>query len=375
MENGKGAERRSLAPSPCVLSSPVPPAASGLNAAAPVLLCGYYGEHNLGDDALLEVLLQQLPASTGALVTARDRQQVQERWGVATVDRGSLAAVLAALGRCRALVLGGGSLLQDATSFKSLLYYAALITAAWVQRKPVLLWGQGLGPLRRRRSRLLVRALLPLVSRVCWRDPDSAQLAARLGRGDGHAPDPVWVSTPGQWRGRGGPLVLCWRATPLLLQHGWQPYLQALERLAAEQDRQVIWLPLHREQDTALLHQLQEQGLVGAGLLQRSRQVVALTPREAKAVFATAGLVVAMRLHGLILAAVSGAPCAALSYDPKVSAAAAALGCPCHDLAQPADATQLQQLWRAALDAPVAPAHVAALAAQARRHAEVLAGL
>jgi hypothetical protein len=47
----------------------------------------------------------------------------------------------------------------------------------------------------------------------------------------------------------------------------------------------------------------------------------------------------------------------------------------CHGLDQPADAGQLQQLWRAALDSPVASAHVVALAAQACRHGEVLAGL
>jgi polysaccharide pyruvyl transferase CsaB len=369
--NGAVASRRDI----CAQDRPVRTTDPAATAASPVLLCGYYGEHNLGDDALLEVLLQQLPTAATPLVTARDGQQVHDRFGVATVDRRSLVEVLAALGRCRALVLGGGSLLQDSTSFNSLLYYAALILAAWCQGKPVLLWGQGLGPLCRRRSRMLVRALLPLVSRVCWRDPASAQLAERLGRSGGHAPDPVWASPPVQWRGRGGPIVLCWRPTPLLQGTAWLPYLEALDRLAAHADREVIWLPLHLQQDPPLLDSLTAEGLLSKALQQRSRQVEALTPREAKAVFSTSGLVVAMRLHGLILAAVSGAPCAALSYDPKVKAAAGALGCLCHGLDQPADAGQLQQLWRAALDAPVASAHVGALAAQACRHGEVLAGL
>ena len=53
----------------------------------PVLLCGYYGEHNLGDDALLEALLQLLPAGVTPLVTAFDEAQVRERFGVATVQR------------------------------------------------------------------------------------------------------------------------------------------------------------------------------------------------------------------------------------------------------------------------------------------------
>ena len=116
-----------------------------------LLLCGYYGEHNLGDDALLEVLLAQMPAGYQATVTAHDGALVRQRFSVETVPRRSLPLVLKALRRCRALVLGGGSLLQDSTSFKSLLYYAALIGAARLQDKPVLLWGQGLGPLQRRR--------------------------------------------------------------------------------------------------------------------------------------------------------------------------------------------------------------------------------
>ncbi|MCX5940295.1 MAG: polysaccharide pyruvyl transferase family protein, partial [Cyanobium sp. LacPavin_0818_WC50_MAG_67_9] len=119
-----------------------------------VLLCGYYGEHNLGDDALLEVLLAQLPAGWLATVTAHDGALVRDLFGVDTVARRSLPLVLKALRHCDALVLGGGSLLQDSTSFKSLLYYAALIGAARLQAKPVLLWGQGVGPLQRRRSRM-----------------------------------------------------------------------------------------------------------------------------------------------------------------------------------------------------------------------------
>lgn len=373
MEKPTGAEAVASRRWPAAVTPP--PSRSADPRQRPVLLCGYYGEHNLGDDALLEVLQQQLPGGTKVLVTAHDQHQVQQRFAVATVPRRRLRAVLGAMGECRALVLGGGSLLQDATSFTSLLYYAALISAARLQGKPVLLWGQGLGPLRRRRSRLLVRALLPLATAVCWRDPASAQLASRLGRPGEHAPDPVWASAPQQWRGRGGPIVLCWRPTPLLVGPAWSPYLLALDRLAAQADREVIWLPFHHDQDSDLLGELTAQGLLPEALRRRSRQLQALTPLEAKAVFATAALVIAMRLHGLILAAVSGAPVAGLSYDPKVAAAAAALGCSCQDLEQPGAVETLVRLWAPTLDRPAPAAAVAALAAGARSHARILAGL
>ncbi|WP_436570579.1 polysaccharide pyruvyl transferase family protein, partial [Klebsiella pneumoniae] len=56
------------------------------------------------------------------------------------------------------LLSGGGSLLQDTTSLRSLLYYLWVQRVAWRARKPVMYYAQGLGPLRRRLSRRLVAA-------------------------------------------------------------------------------------------------------------------------------------------------------------------------------------------------------------------------
>ncbi len=261
-----------------------------------VLLCGYYGEHNLGDDALLAALLAQLPPSVTPLVTAFDQDQIARQHGVASVNRRSLRAVLDGLRRCRALVLGGGSLLQDSTSFRSLLYYAALITAARLQGKPVLLWAQGLGPLRRRRSRALVRLLLPLASGITWRDSASAQLSRQLGVAAPHGTDAVWSLPRQHWLGLGGPIVVCWRPTPHLQGQAWKPYLQALEDLAEQTQREVIWLPFHRDQDQPLFDQLQQQGLVGAALARRSR-VAAATTRSAEPARAGQNPAVAHREH------------------------------------------------------------------------------
>ena len=351
-----------------------------------VLLCGYYGEHNLGDDALLEVLLRQLPQGWTPRITAFDQQQVRERFqaewpALETVDRRSPRAVLKALAGCQALVLGGGSLLQDATSFRSLLYYAALILAARSRGLPVLLWGQGLGPLRRRRSRALARLLLGLVSGISWRDGASARLAAGWGINAPQGSDPVWGLEPQDWQGRGGPIVLCWRPVDQLDAPGWQRLLAALEQLAERTGRPVHWLPFHQEQDSGLLAELDGRGLLGEALRRRSLLVQASTPEQAIDHFRGASLVVAMRLHGLILAALAGAPCAALSYDPKVAAAAEALGCPCLDLTELTQETAsgaaaaLVASWEALVDHPPDPERRERLRADTRVHAELLARL
>ncbi|MCP9800565.1 polysaccharide pyruvyl transferase CsaB [Synechococcus sp. RedBA-s] len=336
------------------------------------LLCGYYGEHNLGDDALLTALLAQLPEGCDPTVTAFDQGEVQQRLGVRTCARRDFKVVRRALDRCDVLVLGGGSLLQDATSFRSLLYYAALIISARLQGKPVLLWGQGLGPLRRRRSRLLVRRLLNLVQASSWRDPGSAALAAAWGRPGQLGSDPVWSLATRRWHGQGGPLVLCWRPTPLLEGERWRPLLEALDAVAAAADREVIWLPFHRDQDRGLLASLDRQGLVPRRLAQRCREELVATPEEAMEIFSGASLVLSMRLHGLIVAALAGAPLVALSYDPKVRAAAQALACPCRDLELPQDGRALEQEWLEQLGRPPQPQVVEGLRQDSRVHGELL---
>ena len=341
-----------------------------------MLLCGYYGEHNLGDDALLEAVLAQLPQGVQPLVTAADQEAVQQGHGVPTVQRRSLRSVLQALGQCRALVLGGGSLLQDSTSFRSLLYYAALISTARLQRKPVLLWAQGLGPLRRRRSRALVRLLLPMATGISWRDSDSARLSRAFGVSAPHGTDAVWSLERQHWLGQGGPIVVCWRPTGHLQGEAWRPYLEALEWLADRSDREVIWLPFHRDQDGDLLDQLKAGGWVGESLLRRSRVVRPQTPAEAMALFRSAGLVVAMRLHALILAALSGSPVSAVSYDPKVQACATELGCTWVDLADhPLSSSELCSIWNDALDHPPASTALQAMAQATAVHRSLLAQL
>ncbi len=315
------------------------------------LLCGYYGEHNLGDDALLRVLLDQLPSHLQPLVTAHDEALVRSRFGVATVERRSLGEVLRALDRCDSLVLGGGSLLQDATSFRSLVYYALLILCARARGRPVLLWGQGLGPLRRRRSRALVRLLLPLASGCSWRDPASALLATRLGGRGAVGSDPVWAFPAVPWHGQGGAIVLCWRPLRDFGPERWRPYLEALTQLVERSDRPVLWLAFHGDQDRGLLERLRREGMIPEALGRRSREQRPGDPAEALSSFQHSGLVVAMRLHGLILAALAGAPCVALSYDPKVSAAAEAIDCPCQELDQPPP-SDLAERWHACLDQP-----------------------
>jgi polysaccharide pyruvyl transferase WcaK-like protein len=80
-----------------------------------IFLLGAYGQKNLGDDALLEVFLEQFGAPS-VIVNSAQPRETSRRYGVETVATYSglprfrrLRALLAA----QALVFGGGSLLKE----------------------------------------------------------------------------------------------------------------------------------------------------------------------------------------------------------------------------------------------------------------------
>jgi polysaccharide pyruvyl transferase WcaK-like protein len=184
----------------------------------------------------------------------------------------------------------------------------------------------------------------------------------------------VWGLARGHWRGKGGAIVLAWRPTPLLQAPQWRILLGAVSLLAQQSKRQVLWLPFHANQDRGLLLDLYQKGFMPEALWQCSRELNLERPEEAMAEASLSGLVIAMRLHALILAALTGAPCAALSYDPKVSAAATALSCQCLDLALLlGDPEQIKDIWINQLDKPLSSHQIESQINSSKKHQRGLA--
>ena len=338
-----------------------------------VLLCGYYGEDNLGDDALLQVLLEHLPWGSRPLITARNSVSVQRFCADAmVVNRRSIRAVLGSVNCVQAVIFGGGSLLQDSTSFNSLVYYLALLVVARLRGRRVVLWGQGLGPLRRPLSRWLVHALLPWCTAASWRDQQSYDLAKRWAPSLTMviAPDPVWQMPTTVWRG-GESIVVSWRPTPLLNRSRWINLVRALDQLSSELEAPVVWLAFHHHQDADLLPWLDRDGILPSALRRRSKVVVPETLSAIDGAVQSARLVVPMRLHALILARLVGCPMAALSYDPKVVAAAQMSGVPCTDLTGWFSTEGLLAQWLGCVDHPADAAQLRLLQGQASEHARL----
>lgn len=291
---------------------------------------GYFGARNAGDEAILAgalrgFALRGLSDLSRFTVLSADPRWTTELHKVPAVPRTDLGSIRRALRQCDLLISGGGSLFQDVTSLRSVLYYAGVL---WLARRlgvPYVIFAQGVGPLRRRVSRSIVRRVFTRARQIMVRDRLSAELLARLGvppesieitADMAFALEPVTPEARDQARrkheidSRKPVVALCFRPWP----GGQAPEMNLVQLCAS--------LCLHGFQVVSVPMQpgdLDVTSAVGNGTPQA---VLAPDgdPFRALEMLSACDVVVGMRLHGLILGILAGCVPVAVAYDPKVSA-------------------------------------------------------
>lgn len=159
-----------------------------------IAISGYYGFKNFGDEAILSVLVNHLKSIENSEITvfSSDVDFTSKTYDVSAVKRFDLNAVFKTIKECDVLVSGGGSLLQDVTSLKSLIYYSFIIALGLFFNKKVLIFAQGIGPLNSNLSKNIVKNLLKYCNYVTVRDANSQNLLKNLGVNAELVCDPIY---------------------------------------------------------------------------------------------------------------------------------------------------------------------------------------
>ena len=296
---------------------------------ARTLLCGFYGYGNTGDDALLRNAIRRatetFPDGAVAAMTAGGRRD-SERFGVPCIRRTSLLAVRRAAREADCLVFGGGTLLQDTTSLRSLVYYWAILRYAQRRGVRTELWGNGLGAPRTARGEGLMRAALAGCDYVGLRDGDSLAIAERLLRGNKKGASPrlcreedLAAGTAAASEERIAHLKerygLTDRAYAIVALRGSdgagyrKTFSEWLATLPAEGITPVMAVMFPAE-DEALSRRLCE-ALGGITLPPLAAEDLVGLMRDAR-------LVCGMRLHALVFAFCAGTPFVGFGGDPKI---------------------------------------------------------
>jgi polysaccharide pyruvyl transferase CsaB len=314
-----------------------------------VILCGYYGQGNAGDEALLVTLLQMLPDHVELWVLSHNPAATAQAYGVKTFPHKSFKT-LQAIASADWFIWGGGSLMQDVTSLASPIYYGGLMKFAQILGKKTMAWGQGIGPLNSAIAQGITLSCLKACQAVSVRDQGSSDLLESWNIKHLLAPDPVWALA-------GIPLdqdlqlpqpriAVNLRSHPTLTPEKIALLSQALQALQTKLQASIILVPFQESQDQAIAEELYHA-------LAEPKTIISIRkPQQFKSLFAQVDFLIGMRLHSLIIAAAAGCPCFALSYDPKVTQLQAQCQMPGFDLtALPEDVAVIEQTWLSAFQA------------------------
>ncbi|KYC39752.1 polysaccharide pyruvyl transferase CsaB [Scytonema hofmannii PCC 7110] len=338
-----------------------------------VLLSGYYGKGNGGDEALLATLLQMLPPSVTPVVLSGNPKETSDRYDVEARDRMKISPVVEALRSCDAFIWGGGSLIQDTTSLVSPFYYAGIMAVAQKMGLKTVAWGQGIGPLKRPITRWLARQTFGGCTKVSVRDRTSAAILADWQVPCILAPDPVWAlegkPVPGLWDLPAPRVAVTLRTHPDLTETRLANLTRALVDFQKATQTYILLLPFQESEDLEIAQAIQPK-------LQGVSQIMSLKePQLLKGVFRGVEMAIGMRLHSLIMAASEGCRCFALSYDPKVNRLMEDLDMPGWDLANlPDDPNVIGKTWieHYANGDPLSTDKIQSLVDRALMHREVL---
>ncbi|MDK2820479.1 MAG: hypothetical protein PWP31_444 [Clostridia bacterium] len=300
---------------------------------ARIVISGYYGFQNTGDEAVLYSIIRALKLLEPSLeITAlsHNPKHTKENFGIKAVNRWRLSAIAKAISQSDLLISGGGSLFQDVTGPKSLIYYLGIVVLARLLKKPVIIYAQGLGPLKHSWSRWLTAKVLNNVQLITLRDSESRQFLEGLGV----KKPPVYVtadpvlglkpenldleSGKEKWEQLGleKPVIgISVRSWP-----GAKSFWPILARVADDlvnKGWNILFLPFHFPSDVDACRQVAR--------LMHNPSVILKENMDLSKIMAIIGeldFLIGMRLHALIMSAIMGVPFLALSYDPKVSSLA-----------------------------------------------------
>lgn len=286
-----------------------------------ILVSGYYGFNNAGDEGILAALCNDLITcgvkKDQITVLSADPEKTTKLHGVKAIPRYNTVAIYLAMRKCKVFISGGGSLLQDSTSWRTVPYYLGIIKMALYFGTKVLIYGQGIGPVASKKYKHQIGKTLQRVDGITVRDQYSANLLAEWG-----VPvellsvtaDPVF-SLPITQNHQPG-ITLNLRPYPNFIKDlpGW---ISIIRSWINDHQWQVSFVPLGPG-DLAMGESLQNQ-------INQLQIVIPTDWQQASQAISKNKYVISMRLHGVIFAAIGKSLPIGLAYDPKVQAIATQL--------------------------------------------------
>lgn len=292
-----------------------------------IIISGYYGFDNLGDEAVLAGIISLLKVKNENIrltVLSAVPEKTAELYNVNAVNRNSIIQILAELAEADLFISGGGSLLQDITGNFSVPYYLGLAWLAKIQGAKTVCYAQGIGPLNKKWSQKLTAFSFNNFNFLGVRDKASRKLLKDIGvkKEVKLTVDPVfglYDSVHNKRRKIKAQVEVGISVRPWSVNYINQ-LAAALNQFSKNKNIKYILFPMHKGTDEEISKELMNK-------LNSKSELRELPAAAEKALseFSQLDLFVGVRLHSLIFALLNQLPLLALSYDPKIEALMAEL--------------------------------------------------
>lgn len=294
-------------------------------------ILGYYGYRNSGDEAILEALVEtirQMKPQTNFIVLTKNPKETRLRHQVASCHRFNICRLFNILKHSRLFLAGGGSLIQDNTSTRSILYYLTMLRLARMCGARTMLFANGLGPISHAANRKRTLKVLGTLDAITLRDSDSMEEARQIGIQNAHitiTADPALLldassdaETLSLMAKHGVPQnkeligfsIRKWANTAAFIP----AIAQLADHAASEYGLYPVFLPMQEPGDSVVSKQIIAHMKHSATLLEQIKN-----PSLMMGIVGKCNFLVGMRLHSLIYAANRGVPMGGLIYEPKVA--------------------------------------------------------
>ncbi|MEW9121220.1 MAG: polysaccharide pyruvyl transferase CsaB [Thermotaleaceae bacterium] len=293
-----------------------------------VFIFGYYGFQNIGDEAILSAIVSTLRKyKKGIQISALsyNAQYTEKLHGIRGVSRNSLRDIIQEIKGADLVISGGGSLLQDVTSSRSLIYYLSIIYLAKKMGKKVMFYGNGFGPIVKPWNQYLLQRAIRQVDRITLRDHDSMAAFQTMGvnRNVEVTADATFVLQPEK---EGNILKLLKEQEipvdkPLIgiSVRPWKRDDSVVKVLSSvcdyimDRNMNVVFLPMQFTKDLPLSEEICKKMKNKGYILKKP-----VNPKEMIGIIGKMDFLIGMRLHALIFAARMAVPMIGIEYDPKI---------------------------------------------------------
>ena len=309
-----------------------------------ILISGYYGFGNAGDDSIAASIIQSIRAEdpqAKITIFCKSPKQSAKKYGARAIARFNIPAILREMQGAKLLISGGGNLLQNTTSSRSLFYYTTIIRLAKACGLKVFVYANGVGPVFGEKYEQSVLKTLALADKITFREPQSIDYVAALGF------DRKKITLSAD------PALTLESATAERIDYilreviGDRFFAVSLRSFSSLRSEEVEGMD--EETFAALFAKEIDRICTSTGatplylIMQSSRDreicervnalaehkgyiLPALTAPEILGVLSRCSLVIAMRLHLLIYGAAAGKPLLGVSYDKKVDSMLSYMG-------------------------------------------------